>query len=93
MTQPAKPPRFTHSAALMALMAALLYLGSGVGLWLLRPRPRVACTGLIQGDWPWLAAAIASGGVLAPVLLMYGLQRTSTSQAALLLNLEGVFTA
>jgi drug/metabolite transporter (DMT)-like permease len=33
------------------------------------------------------------GGALAPVLLMYGLSRTSAADASLLLNLEGVLTA
>jgi drug/metabolite transporter (DMT)-like permease len=32
------------------------------------------------------------GGILAPVLLLYGLQRTLASNASLLLNLESVFT-
>lgn len=40
-----------------------------------------------------MAGAILAGGVIAPVLLMLGLERTSGSAAALLLNLEGVFTA
>src|SRR5262249_10516123 len=33
------------------------------------------------------------GGVIGPVLLMYGLAITPASSASLLLNLEGVFTA
>ena len=41
---------------------------------------------------PWLAGAIASGGVLGPLLLMYGLLQAPASGASLLLNLEGVFT-
>jgi drug/metabolite transporter (DMT)-like permease len=40
----------------------------------------------------WLAAAITAGGIIAPLLMMYGLIRTSASSAALLLNLEGVFS-
>ena len=40
-----------------------------------------------------MTGAILAGGVIAPVLLMLGLERTSGSAAALLLNLEGVFTA
>ena len=42
---------------------------------------------------PWLAGAIAFGGVLGPALLMAGLARTDAASAALLLNLEGVLTA
>src|SRR6056297_372641 len=48
---------------------------------------------LQRADWGWLTGAILAGGVIAPVLLMLGLARTSGSAAALLLNLEGVFTA
>ena len=36
---------------------------------------------------------IAAGGVVGPVLLMFGLTRTPASGASLLLNAEGVFTA
>ncbi|MEW5864017.1 MAG: DMT family transporter [Pseudomonadota bacterium] len=77
------------------LLAALLYLGSGLGLsvWLVaRPRA-LAGAPLARADWPWLAAAIAAGGVVAPLLLVLGLQRTAASTASLLLNLEAVLTA
>jgi drug/metabolite transporter (DMT)-like permease len=77
------------------LLAGLLYLGSGTGLaivWLLRRNaPREAQ--LDRHDAPWLAGAIAFGGVLGPLLLMAGLALTPASSASLLLNLEGVFTA
>lgn len=77
------------------LLAGLLYLGSGVGLWMLRLiRDRgIASRGLAAAEWPWLLGAILSGGVVAPVLLMWGLTRTSAASASLLLNLEAVFTA
>jgi drug/metabolite transporter (DMT)-like permease len=80
------------------VLAGLLYLGSGAGLgafWLAR-RGRHAPAReapLRRRDLPWLAGAIATGGVTAPVLLMLGLGRTPASASALLLNLEGVFTA
>ena len=77
------------------LLAAILYLGSGLGLavWLAL-RPRAQRPDLIASqDWPWLAGAIACGGVIAPVLLMFGLARTDAGAAALLLNLEAVLTA
>ena len=80
------------------LLAALLYLGSGVGLALYRlarrltsPTPAEAPIG--RRHLPWLAGAIVCGGVVGPVLLMFGLASGSATQAALLLNLEGVFTA
>ncbi len=75
------------------LLAALLYLGSGTGLWLLRRVRRTPAVRLAAGEWRWLAGAIFSGGVVAPVLLMTGLTAMPASGAALLLNAEGVFTA
>ena len=74
-------------------LAGLLYLASGIGLglWLLiRRQPIVR---LPRTDWPWLAGAIAAGGIAGPALLMSGLQATGASSASLLLNLEAVFTA
>lgn len=77
------------------LLAGLLYLGSGVGLMVLRIlRDRGWCNpGLARGEWPWLLAAIACGGVAGPTLLMLGLARMTAASASLLLNLEGVLTA
>ena len=75
------------------LLAGLLYLGAGLGLTLMRlVRPRAAIR-LEPGEWRWLAGAIAAGGVIAPVLLMYGLSAMPASGAALLLNAETLFTA
>ncbi|MBI3925001.1 MAG: EamA family transporter [Armatimonadetes bacterium] len=74
------------------MLAALLYLGSGLGLGvILWFRPAEAP--LSRRDWPWLAGAILCGGVLAPLSLMWGLTATPAGSASLLLNLEGVFTA
>ncbi len=75
------------------LLAGLLYLGSGVGLALLLALRRAERARLAAGDWRWLAGAVLSGGVLGPVLLMWGLSRMPASGAALLLNAEAVFTA
>lgn len=77
------------------LLAGLLYLGSGLGLSLIRLlRDRGWSSPRMAGpDWPWLLGAIACGGVLGPVLLMYGLARTSAASASLLLNLEAVCSA
>jgi drug/metabolite transporter (DMT)-like permease len=78
------------------LLAGLLYVGSGLGLTALRLLRRLRGTttvGLTGRDMPWLTGAVLFGGILGPVLLMAGLQRTPASAAALLLNLEGVFTA
>lgn len=79
------------------LLAGLLYLGSGVGLGLYRLlgpviAPRTPETPLRSADVPWLVVAIATGGVIGPVLLMLGLAAGPAAQSSLLLNLEGVFT-
>ena len=75
------------------LMAGLLYLCSGLGLATYRlVRGRVSEARLTRRDMPWLVAAVVCGGVVGPVLLMFGLSRTPASSASLLLNLEGVFT-
>lgn len=80
------------------MLAALLYLGSGLGLSLIRLARNKSTfatseANLPREQWLWLAGAIFFGGMLAPVLLMFGLQNTAASTASLLLNLEGVFTA
>ncbi len=76
------------------LLAGLLYLGSGLGLTLLRLlRPSQQRARLAPGEWPWLAGAVLAGGVVGPVLLLWGLAGMPASGAALLLNAEGVFTA
>lgn len=80
------------------MLAALLYLGSGIGLAGLRAlralrRGAAASSRLQPGEWRWLAGAIACGGVAAPVLLMAGLSHMPAAGASLLLNLESVFTA
>lgn len=83
-----------------AMLAGVLYLGSGIGL--------LACYGvralarrdagnqpvtLTRRDMPWFAGAVAAGGVAGPLLLMLGLTRVAASSASLLLNLEGVLTS
>lgn len=77
------------------LLAGLLYLGSGLGLALVRiVRDRGwQSSGLARSEWPWLLGAIFFGGVLGPVALLVGLSTTSASAASMLLNLEAVLTA
>src|ERR1700736_986702 len=81
------------------LLAGLLYFGSGVvlagwiGLRALLAKGKNREAWLQPADLPWLGAAILAGGVIAPVLLMFGLTVTPASSASLLLNLEGVLTA
>lgn len=75
------------------MLAGLLYLGSGFGLALYRIANRAPAVMLPKGEWLWLSGAVLSGGVIAPVLLMFALTRVAASEASLLLNTEGVFTA
>jgi drug/metabolite transporter (DMT)-like permease len=83
-----------------AILAGLLYCGAGLGIAAVRRAglfvsrqtiPSEATLG--RRDVPSLAGAIVAGGIVGPVLLMAGLQRTDASAASLLLTLEGVATA
>ncbi len=80
-------------------LAGILYIGAFLGLFLFtvigtsifrRKRNDVP---LARRDLPWLAGAILTGGLLAPIALMTGLSLTSGFAASLLVNLEGVMTA
>lgn len=79
------------------LLAGILYLGAGLGLGLFHlgrgmvGLPTVEAP-LTRRDLPWLAAVVAFGGVLGPLLLMFGLSLTTASTGSLLLNLEGLAT-
>lgn len=79
------------------MMAGLLYLGAGLGLaavHLSRTALRLPAVEapLRRADMPWLALVIVAGGLLAPLLLMFGLSLTDAASASLLLNLEGLAT-
>ena len=79
------------------MLAGLLYFGAGIGLAAYKAFDRAGAkrqkeAELPMADVPWLAGAIAMGGVVAPVLLMLGLTFTTASTAALLLNIEGLAT-
>jgi drug/metabolite transporter (DMT)-like permease len=81
------------------IFAGILYCGAGIGVALLRRFARVVLgpeareQSLRRQDIPWLAGAIAAGGIAGPILLMTGLARTEASTASLLLTLEGAATA
>ena len=75
------------------MLAGLLYLGAGVGLWLWRRGRRSPAGRLARVEVPWLVGAILCGGVIAPVLLMVGLVAMPATGASLLMNAESVFTA
>jgi drug/metabolite transporter (DMT)-like permease len=75
------------------LLAALLYLGSGLGLAAWRRLRGAPSVRLAAGEARWLAGAVLAGGVAGPVLLLFGLNGLAAANASLLLNAEGVFTA
>lgn len=75
------------------LLAGLLYLGSGIGLFIGRSLTRRRGARIPKNDRIWLAGAIVAGGVAGPVLLLYGLLGMPASGASMLLNTEGLFTA
>ena len=84
------------------VLSGLLYLGAGLGLAVIR-----ALAALVPGqsaarataeaplrreDLPPLAGIVLIGGLLAPWLMLTGLDRVSGVTGALLLNLEAPFT-
>ncbi|HVO78342.1 MAG TPA: EamA family transporter [Methanomassiliicoccales archaeon] len=80
-------------------LAGLLYIGAFLGLFMFTIGTRALLhrknqeASLMRHDAPWLAGAIITGGILAPISLMMGLALTSGFAASLLVNLEGVMTA
>jgi drug/metabolite transporter (DMT)-like permease len=80
-----------------AWLAGCLYAGSGLGLSVVFALRRATgntdrISPLTRRDLPWLVAAIASGGIVAPLFFTFGLRETTGATASLLLNLETVLT-
>jgi drug/metabolite transporter (DMT)-like permease len=73
------------------MLAGLLYLGAFVALSAIGRRSRTEAR-LRRADTPRMTAMILAGGVIAPVLLLLGLERLSGVAGSLLLNLEGPLT-
>lgn len=79
-------------------LAALLYLGCGIGVLLYKLIQRAGSSTndaeaqISKGDWKWLAASILAGSVAAPIILLVSLRDTPASTASLLLNFEGAAT-
>jgi drug/metabolite transporter (DMT)-like permease len=75
------------------LLAGLLYLGAFVVVAATIPSRRQSLEARFRrADLPRLVGLVVSGGILAPVLLLVGLDRVNGSTGSLLLNLEGPFT-
>ncbi len=60
------------------VLAAFLYLGSGIGVLLFklfqkaRQPDAKAEAQITRADWKWLAGAVIAGGVAAPIILLFG---------------------
>lgn len=75
------------------LLAGLLYGGAAIVLSLSMIARRSQREARLRGsDAPSLVAVITFGGIVAPVLLLVGLERVTGIAGSLLLNLEAVFT-
>lgn len=75
------------------LLAGLLYGGAAIALSaVLAVRRSSAETRLRRADASTLGVITVAGGVVAPVLLLIGLERVSGIAGSLLLNLEAVAT-
>lgn len=78
-----------------AMMAAFLYLGAGLGMlpiYFVRSRRGSDPQQRLAGHLPYVLAMVGLD-IAAPILLMCGLQRTSSANAALLNNFEIVATS
>lgn len=81
-------------------LAGLLYAGAGLGLGLFEIlltsiRPSASSqpeTPIQTADIGLLLGIILTGGILGPILMLYGLQRISAVVGSLLLNLEAPLT-
>ncbi len=73
------------------MLAGVLYLGAFAALALLGRRSEREAR-LRRADAPRMALMIVAGGVVAPVLLLLGLDRVTGVAGSLLLNLEGPLT-
>jgi drug/metabolite transporter (DMT)-like permease len=80
------------------MLAAFLYLGSGIGLLSIKLFQHINKKGLDneaqikKPDYLWLVGAILAGGVAAPIILLFSLRDTPAATASLLLCFEGVAT-
>lgn len=77
------------------MMAAILYLGAGIGIGVLFVLKRKECKKeeyLSKADLPYTVGMIVLD-IIAPVLLMFGLLSTTSANASLLNNFEIVATS
>lgn len=80
------------------VLASLLYFGCGLGVLVFKFTKTLFIkekkeSGISKKDIPWLAGVILTGGVAAPIILMFSLKATPAATASLLLNFEAIATA
>ncbi len=73
------------------MMASCLYLGAGIGLFILNKIKKTEEEKLEKKDMPYVIGMVVLD-IIAPILLMIGLTLTTSSNAALLNNFEIVAT-
>ena len=74
------------------LLAGLLYLGAFLALAAVLPTRRTSPEARVRRSYlPRLGVLVLTGGVLAPVFMLIGLEQVSGATGSLLLNLEGPF--
>ena len=74
------------------MMAALLYLGAGIGLFFYGKVTKEQGAKLTKAELPYTIGMILLD-IAAPILLMLGLERTNSANASLLNNFEIVATS
>ena len=79
------------------MMAAFLYLGAGIGLFILGRIQKASGRGasaepLTKADLPYTVGMVVLD-IIAPILLMLGIERTSSANVSLLNNFEIVATS
>ena len=76
------------------VLGAVLYIGAGLGMSVLRLALPTAAreAPLRRADLPLVLGVTLAGAIVAPVLLLIGLQRVSAVTGSLVLNLEGPLT-
>lgn len=93
VNMPASKALLGHIAP--TIMAGLLYLGAGIGIWLLSltaGKKLAAKDRLSKADLPYTIGMIVLD-IIAPICLMLGLSHTTSANASLLNNFEIVATA
>ncbi|MEE2777877.1 MAG: DMT family transporter [Acidobacteriota bacterium] len=74
-------------------LAGLLYLGAALGMAIPAFRDRAGFVSLDRRNASRLTGAVVFGGVVGPVLLLFGLEMSTAGSVSLLLNFELVGTA